>query len=411
MSIQFQSLFTIQVLHDYYDRHQNRCNDFDIVPTADCQQLMKNLQILHKNYNHRLLTVVNASKEVNDTPPPAFKLSPFIGFHPNMVLRFYLIPKNPHFGAITAAFQNFSQRRRLYFSNLSNNKSDTVLSLSSPLPVFSISKKYNAGDLVKGPDDKLYEAIRISDGTAESKDLSNPDYWLATPGIHPYVNKADEVVLAGSSYTYQLQTPATAIFTKIFGLNTADDHLQFDQLLLSTEQIFTQQQTSTTIQLPGLAPGKYRLVVNGEEDVWLYIDPDAVKQNLAGIIEIHHFEKVPADFRLLTAQNHIRIPETLYTIHFKNRSVIWQYTSQNGNIHVADSSPSPQVFLPDSGTTVRSAKAIALTESPVSTLTATKAGTGKQLKNLKNPEPQSLIFETKDNTGYYISNMYIRIDT
>jgi hypothetical protein len=78
MSVQFQSLFTIQVLHDYYNKHDNKCIDFDIVPAEDCSLMMKNMQVLHKNYNNKLLTVINASKEINDTPPPDFKLTPFL---------------------------------------------------------------------------------------------------------------------------------------------------------------------------------------------------------------------------------------------------------------------------------------------------------------------------------------------
>src|SRR6187549_1994068 len=117
MSIQFQSLFTIQVLHDYYTRHENKCADFDIVPAEDGFLLMKNMQVLHKNYNNKLLTVINAIKEVNDTPPPDFKLLPFLDFTDGLVLRFYLVLKNTHFSNFTSIGLQ-ADKKRLYFSNL-----------------------------------------------------------------------------------------------------------------------------------------------------------------------------------------------------------------------------------------------------------------------------------------------------
>src|SRR5215216_4280529 len=122
MSIQFQSLFTIQIMHDYYDRHANRCEDFDIVPSEDCSSLMKNMVLLYKNHNNKLLTVINATKEANNAPPPDFKFSPFLDLRNELVLRYYMIARNPNFSNFTAIATGQSGRRGFYFSNLSKNK-------------------------------------------------------------------------------------------------------------------------------------------------------------------------------------------------------------------------------------------------------------------------------------------------
>jgi len=411
MSIQFQSLFTIQLLHDFYDKHELRCSDFNIVPSADCAELIKNQQILHKNHNNRLLTVVYASKEENDTPPPEFKFSPFLDFRNGMVFRFYMFLNNPNFDSITALAMNMSQRKRCYFSNVSKNASVAPLSLSAPVHSHALNKLYQSGDLVKGSDNNIYESVRQSDGTIASKDLTSADYWQRTPATNPYVSGADQVVLAGNSYAYKLETPSSNVIAKLFAMNTTDDNLPFDNLVMTIEKTYSQTQQTVTLDLSKLKVGKYRMVVNSEDDVWLYVDADAIKQNVWGVIEIHHFEKVPLAFKLLSSLDNIKVPEPLFTIWFRNRSVIWNYISQNGDIEITDSDASPVSFTPASGLAVRSARSVELKESARKTLTATKTLGGKQIKNLKNPEPGKLVFTKEGSTGYYISNMYVRIDT
>lgn len=411
MSIQFQSLFTIQVLHDYYSNHEKRCADFDIVPTADCALEMKNLQMLHKNYNNKLLTVVNAEREINDTPPPDFKLFPFPGFVNNTVFRYYLLQKNVYFSNFTAMALKLGERKRFYFSNLSKNKAGSTLSLSNIVAPFTISKIYEPGSLVKGPDDKVYQAIRKSDGTLASKDLTDINYWQQAAETNPYVSSEDEVILTGGSYNYALQTPAANIIIKIFSIDKTNDSLPFDSLIETTEKIFPQPQETVTVDLSKRSPGKYKLVVNSEDPVWLYIDAIALRQNVLGIIEIHHFEKVPADFQLLTSLGHIKIPEPVFTIWFKNRLVIWKYISQNGDIGVTDSGVPALNFIPASGAIIKSEKAIALTEKPITTLTAARAAPGSgSVKNLKNPDIEKLVFEREGDTGFFAGNMYVKID-
>jgi hypothetical protein len=411
MSLQFQSLFTIQLLHDYYNKHDNRCTDFDIVPSEEAAAYMKNMRMLHKNYGNKLLAVINASKEVNSTPPPDFNLLPFISFNKEVILRFYLVLKNPYFSNFTALGLKYGDRKRLYFSNLSNNKVGSSLSLSAAVSTHNFIKTYSPGNVVKGPDNNFYEALRISDGTAESKDLANTMYWQKVTTNNPYVNEADEVTVCGSNFNYTLQTPASSISIKLFSLDKNDSNLPYNKLLDTIEKTFSQNQQTVSIDVSKYQPGKYKLVVNGEPDTWIYIDANALQQNVFGIVEIHQFEKVPADFQLLTSANHIKIPEPVFTIWFKNRSITWKYISQNGNIGVTDSDAAPKVFEPPSALTVRSKAAIALTETPVASLTATKTSGGKQIKSLKNPDIEKLVFESDGDTGFYVSNMYVKIDT
>ncbi len=411
MSVEFQSLFTVRVLHDYYNMHDKRCNDFDIEPAEDCLLLMKNLQILHKNVGNRLLTVAYANKLSNGTPPPEFILKPFIDFKEGIVFRYYLKLKNPHFSNFTAVAVSLAERKRLYFSNLSKNLAGSVLSLSGFVGPFTISRKYEPGDLVKGPDDNFYESIRRGDGTADSQDLANAGYWLKASANGPFVSGSDQLTLVGNNYEYRLLTPASNIIIKTFSLNRSDSNLPYDSLLSTVEKNFSQNQDFVSVDFSKTPSGKYKIIVNNETELFVYVDPVALQQNVFGIIDIHHFEKVPVDFRFLTIGGDIKVPEPIYTIHFKNRSVIWKYISQNGDIGITDSAATPQAFLPATGLVIKSANAIGLAEAPLSTLMATRTATGKQIKSLKNPEIEKLVFEKDGATGFFAGNMFVKIDT
>jgi len=407
MSIQFQPLFNIQLLHDYYNMHERRCVDFDIIPTEDCASLMKNIQILHKNYKDKFLTVINASKDINDEPPPTFKIKPFLNFPTDLVLRYYLVLKNPHFFNFTSIALNPSGK--FYFSNISKNNAIGNLALSNPFLLFSSERKYLPGNLVKN-NDKLYEALRIGDNSAESKDFNNQNYWEEVTTDGSYATGNDEVILTGNSFRYTLQTPASNITVKIFGLNKTDNDLPYDKLLGTVVQNFNQNQQSVIVDLSRYTPGKYKIVVNTEAETWIYLDPQAAKQNIFGIIEIFHFPKVPAQYKLLAPGNLIRIPEPTFTIWFKNRSITWKYISQSGvNINVNDETAPPKFnFIPASGLEVRSEHAIPLMEKPRILKLTANSGTGIEIKNLKNPGIENIIIEKEGDTGFFVSNMYVK---
>jgi hypothetical protein len=416
MANQYQTLFALQVLHDYYNmnNHENKCADFDMVPTEDCIALMRNMQVLHRNFGSKLVTLIRAEEKANPAPPPATNWNPFIDFRESFVLRWYLKSKNPYFSNFTALALQLSERKRLYFSNLSNNTVAAVNALSKPVEVFVINQKYLPGHLVKAADGNIYEAVRISDGTAAANDTSNTNYWQKAKTNNPYVGAQDEVIIVGSAYNYNLLTAASDVVIQIFGLNKANALFPYDQLVETTEQHFTSTQSNVQIDFSKLPIGKYRMVVNSENDQWIYVDPQAIRQNVFGIVEIHHFANLPTNFQLQTAQKHLPTKAPLFSIWFKNRSVLWKYVSQNGNIRVIDGDPIPKIFeftigVPD-GPQVKSKEFIALTETPITTLTLTKTTTLKTIKNLQNPEVEKLVFEKEGATGFFTSNMFIKID-
>ncbi len=402
MASQFHSLFTLQVLHDYYNQHGLKCPDFDIVPTEDCVALMKNMQVLHKHFGNKLVTLVNASSDAK----------PFLDFTDGLTLRFYLRLNHPYFNNFTSVSIQAAAQKRFYFSNLSKHKVGTTLSLSNAIESFSNSKTYAAGDLVIGTDGHCYTAVSNSDDTSGSKDLNDVLYWQKASTDNPYVSKADEVTIVGSSYTYKLETASKNIAVQIFRLNKANSSLDYDVVVDAINKTFSENQETFVIDFSTISVGKYKVVVNGEPACWLYVDPSAERQNVYSILEIHHFEKLPVDFQLLDVTGKLKSPELLFTIWFKNRSVVWKYISQSGKISVTDADPAPQIFepiLPDE-LIVQSKKSIPLTETPLTKLTLKKTTTGKTVKNLQNPQIEKLAFEKRGGTGYYVANMFIKID-
>ncbi|MFT3681161.1 MAG: hypothetical protein QM791_12865 [Ferruginibacter sp.] len=409
MGIQFQSLFTLQVLHDYYSMHDNRCPDFSIIPSSDTMQQMTNQRMLHKNYSNKLFVVCGAEKIDNSNPPPASRQVPFVKLPAEMILRFYLVLNNKSFNNFTAVTPQ-EQRKVFYFSNLSKNKSGTVLSLSDSSPVFNATKLYLPGAIVKNADGDLFESVRISDGTPASKDLLDTDYWIQTPGNNPYVNVNSIISVTGGVYSYKLQTPAKDIDIKIFSLDRSGPDAVYSTVEKSVKRSYPQNQESIVVDFSAFRPGRYRLVVNGEPEVWIYVDPAVLRQSVFGIIEIHHYEKLPADFNLLEDNRYLKTPEQLFTVWFKNRSVIWKYTSQSGDaIGINDDSAAPQVFVPASGTLVKSKKAIALKEEVNDKLKATVTASGREIKKLRNPDIDKLVFEKENDTGFFTSNIYIQV--
>jgi hypothetical protein len=408
MAIQFETLFSIKVLHDFYDRHESQCADFRIVPAPDCENLMKNARMLFRNSRHQLQTLISAEKKANTPPTPGFQTKPFIPMGKELVFRFYMLLYNPHFSKFTATGMNMSARKRYCFSNLSNNANGSTLSLSKAIAAHDTGKIYWPGDLVKATDGNLFEALRTSDGTAGATTLSDVKYWQQAGTNGLYANSQDEVVLCGEVFHYQLKTPDKNIDIKIFGLDKTSSAMPHNQLLKTVLQNFDADQQTVKLDLSGLATGKYRIVVNNEGDNWVYIDQEAVQQNAYGIIEIHQLAQLPIAFQLLTASGELAMPG--FTIHFKSRSVFWKYTSQNGNIGVVDSAAAPIAFVPASAATVQSERAIALRETPVATLTASKAGSTKTQKNLGNPQPDKLVLEKDGNNSFYAANMHVKID-
>src|SRR5687767_9646874 len=94
MTTKYKIFFMIELLHDYYSNRQ--CKDFDVIPSEDTSQLLKNRQMIFKMMGNKLVVLV----KVNSNGPDADK--PFINLNPDDKFLFYLQLNSPQFNIITS---------------------------------------------------------------------------------------------------------------------------------------------------------------------------------------------------------------------------------------------------------------------------------------------------------------------
>jgi hypothetical protein len=90
MNITYQPLFVLQMQHDYYE--DNRCRDFDIIPTLACQNNLRRFGLGIKVYNDQ--AIIYCEKQNGST-------SPRIPIQGDIRLTFGLRLKTPFFSKIT----------------------------------------------------------------------------------------------------------------------------------------------------------------------------------------------------------------------------------------------------------------------------------------------------------------------
>ena len=93
MNLVYKYLFTVELLHHYY--RDGKCPDFEIVPTEDCLQQLRDSHLIWRFINNKLFVGIEID------PADAKESTPALALADGIVLRFYLKLKN-------AAFINFT---------------------------------------------------------------------------------------------------------------------------------------------------------------------------------------------------------------------------------------------------------------------------------------------------------------
>jgi len=87
--MKYIQLLTLEIAHDYYA--DQRCNDFQIMPTPETQKLLKNCRCMLKSFQGGIQILM----------PIIEKGIPFIPLSADTIFAFYLRLQNPDFGLIT----------------------------------------------------------------------------------------------------------------------------------------------------------------------------------------------------------------------------------------------------------------------------------------------------------------------
>lgn len=383
MTASYHILATVSLLHDYYE--DGRCPDFSVRPTPDSLSALKGLGILTRQIGNMLVLLVRVTEDG--------KL--FQELPRSLKLRFFLNLEQPRFMNYTHI--SFSQQSVYYFNNLYKNKSNGTLYLSRPLPAFSNATAYAIGDQV-GAGGNIYEAIKpVAAGAAP---VNNTDFWYQRPESQ-YVNPGDLLRLTDGRLEMEV-AEGTSFNIKIFGLNPAGS--DYDVLLREEEQRLPQPVKKITIALNDLWPAPYRMEVNGVSRS-IYLDRNAVHDNVFGILELFHRFPPSDEFGWLGDTD---VPTALdYVIRFPNRLVIWKYITRTTNVTAIENTAVPDQFVLVSPRQFVSVQPLPLRQLPLKTLQV-KKDAAVLATRLANPSPDRIsTYTDEDDNTWYCAVMHL----
>lgn len=347
MTVRYRILFSIELLHDYYSNL--KCTDLVLVPSADTKKRLQAGQMLCKTVGNLLVVLI----KVNDEDKPN------VGLSADLKLGFYI-------DIISSSFINKSnisleelRDKRIYLSNLSQNKSGATLYLSQPLDNYNGATNYTRGTIISngGTSFECINAPVSGHATGEA------DYWY-NRGAGQFITGSDMITLAGGIRNFTLSADSDVFNIEIKGFNTAAN--DYTETVLAEVRTTTATTNAVQVDMRHLSPGKYIADINGESFSF-YLDTDAVYSNVAGVVEIFGHLAGTDDFALL--DNNGKVKEHKYTIRFANRIAQWKYlTTKQGVKNINDTGGTytfvQQPAAPAAAAYFESDKPIPLQQSP-----------------------------------------------
>jgi hypothetical protein len=289
LSIKFQALFTITLLHDYYAG--KAFSDVLITPDATAQTLLQNQKIICRINDNQLTAYVQTKEN-----------QPIISIEPNTNFRFYLSVQNSSFYNFTSL--TLGQQLPYYFSNKAENNKNNKLYLSAPVAAYKNTETYIPGTVVR-QGNRVFECIQASSKT-DKHATSDAAYWrdivahtlLTTPAY----NEA-QVYVTGNQVKFE-----NKLFESIKPSSVADKHTP-------NENDYWQEVTDET----------YVTV----SDIWTTPDEN-LPPNIFAVIDIGFAVGEKTEYAFIDSNNALS-PKN-YFIRFKNRSTFWKYISQKNTI-------------------------------------------------------------------------------
>lgn len=447
------------MLHEYFQNQQ--CNVLQLLPTADCLALSKNLNIQWRSVENRLTGMIKESGEnepfVNGPSQKWFRK-----YYGDKVFRFYIKLKDPSFLNYTNVDLASAEARKVfYFNNLSKNRVGGKSYLSAPIKEYSLNKTYLPGNLVRdAASGNIFEAIKkhilkkktsltdqslwiqkgllhlakpVEDHAAgkaynegdfvrkagtdsvfeatkrhtsvDDADLNNNSLWLARDqGLLQYPTENDALDLTAGSYQFAMPSAIKKAEITISAFNYDPANPAYDKPILTVTRNFEKDASQVGIDFSGLKPGKYQVAVN-KETRFVYFDPFVSPANTFGVIEI--FNHLPGldDYALLTDEE--KLKSARYTIHFPFRRVLWKYVRKDGKAQtITDVGETGYVFNLD-GDNFISAIPLPLSEAVCKTLKLEFNTKDFRMFPLPNPQVNRLGRYNQNDFDYFCSEVYL----
>lgn len=381
MQISYKILFIIEVLHDYYT--SSACNDFIITPSPETQQLFRDRQILWRHQGNRLYALVRTLEG-----------KPMADLSADLVFRFYFQLNRMLFPNFTNIEVNYAVGERVYLTNLHQHVLGNAHYITAPIDPYNNARTYAPGGFARHANGNVYEALRGSNN-GDAHALSDNAYWLDR-GQRRYATGKDMMIVAGKLLRFPLETPADIVTVDIFRLNSDTD--DYDIPVLPQEEVeYDDPQSEILVDTGKLTPGRYRVEVNGEE-MFVYVDGRIPREQVFAVAEIFNHIDI--------LNNEGTLKETVFTLHFANRSAIWQYQLKEGSAVTGIKDNSGKYTFTRQADTCSSDQPIPLSETPIRSFVA-EQGSGPPGFPLRNASAGHIKTLQRNGDTFYCSDIYL----
>jgi hypothetical protein len=350
MKTNYQILFSIELLHDYYN-HRETFDDIEIIPTGITKKIMDGYRILCKTFSNKLVALI----EVDGSEKPNIKIDN------DTSLRFILKLKNPAFQNISALKIFDLNNNIYYFTNRADNEKGGIHYLSKTIPVHNTGEDYEVGSLIQDSTN-IYEAVINNIGLPPPNNswriLSPQRFPAYNPANHSDINKGTIVFETVSSKNYEalkfipqgqtIQVTDVIYWKEVsaFQYVTSEDLIDKNFIAIKEYDIFNHVDIYKGDILFYAGDSKLykalkfiergNAVLVSETNYWqvvndsrFVISEDLIdpNENIFGVIDLFFDSSVSANYAILEASD--KVKKLNYVIRFKNRITTWKYVSQN----------------------------------------------------------------------------------
>jgi hypothetical protein len=295
---QYKKIFTIQLKHLYYGTDQTKfINDFDLVPSPETEQILKNFGMVAKQTGDSIVVLGSSTlvdlEDPEDPEDDFYKLFKSVG--EKTKFRFYLKLKTPTFHNFTDIPLSNSDGTVYYFNN---------------------------------------RAAFIPD----SGHLEDNLILLDDTHTGYYVDGSERMIVRSELFSISLPDEGTVQIIDVYN----SENIVFDSGAVELED-------EVQFDLRGkVTPGRYKVMQDGSPvGDEFYIDPLITRGGVFGVIEIFEVSTDNADYAYVSAESgeEGKILHPTYVLAFKNRSTKWKYI-----VHINDIDEFPPSTLRIDGT-------------------------------------------------------------
>lgn len=188
MLISFQELVRFVFQHGYYESTQSA---FVFHPQQHTQALLRRCGLLFRSTTDGFVILYEAKRDETDTLLPLRKLPGLFA------LRFWICPRSPHIGAISALPLFRSTSRLLYFDNLTDRKEGDTLYVNRAAPAVKTAGEQDLFTLApaswhysKATEETVFVSVRNAFGTVVATESCRPyrgnvQWLIDTGGFDP----------------------------------------------------------------------------------------------------------------------------------------------------------------------------------------------------------------------------------